>query len=253
MTKATFNGTNKIISIDSGITSINVQVDLYSDWKEWVLLSDNSKYLAAFRSVCGYELQSNYYLAPTFFLLNGWRIRPAEENHTLVVNGNIFVDGSTDSPFISTIGNYRVMVNSTTSNVVNTIATGSGVTAQDKIDIIDGVAIVGVLIDDVDKDDIVDRIATVGVLIDPTDKTNLTNEIHDAIAPDLLKIMGLMHQNFRFSDQVYNTDGNLVSAKVYLYSDENDCQNEIDPIFEYIIESEWNVDKKLTNYKMYAG
>lgn len=225
MSKVTFDGSSKIITVDSGVTTLNVQTDLYSDWKEWVVLSDNSKYLPAFRSVGGDELQTDYFLAPTFFLLNGWRIRPAEENRVLSVIGNIYVDGSSDSPFISTIGNYRVMINSTTSNVVNTIAVGSGVTSQDKTDIIDG------------------------VLAGVDDATTIANEVKTTLDPDINILKGLMHSNFRMKNQIYDADSNLLSATVRIYSSDVDCENDVNPIHEYTISATYT-NKKLTNYFM---
>ena len=47
-----FNGTTKVISLSTGTTSLSVH-DLYSRWKDWVLLSDNSKYAPAFTVVGG--------------------------------------------------------------------------------------------------------------------------------------------------------------------------------------------------------
>lgn len=208
MANVTFDGVNKIITVNSGVTSLNVQVDLYSDWKEWALL--NPGFLPAFRSVGGDELQTNYYLAPTFFLLNGWRIRPAEEDRILNVAGNLYVDGSTDSPYIPTIGDYNVMVQSTTSNIVNTVTTGSGVTSQDKTDIIDGV----------------------------------TAELQ----PDIKNILGLVHHNFRFTNQVYSS-GKLTSADVKIYSTTADCINDVNPLQVYSIVASYT-GNDLTNYRV---
>ena len=208
MANVTFNGTTKIITVNSGVTTLNVQVDLYSDWKEWAIL--NPGYLPAFRSVGGDQLQTDYFLAPTFFLLNGWRIRPAEENRILSVVGNLYVDGSTDSPYISTIGNYNVMVNGTTSNIVNTVTTGSGVTSQDKTDIIDGV----------------------------------TAELQ----PDLKNILGLVHHNFRFTNQVYSS-GKLTSADIKIYSNTADCDNDVSPLHTYAIEATYT-GNDLNDYSM---
>ena len=208
MANVTFDGVNKIITVNSGVTTLNVQVDLYSDWKEWALL--NPQYLPAFRSVGGDELQTNYYLAPTFFLLNGWRIRPAEEDRILNVIGNLYVDGSTDSPYIPTIGDYNVMVQGTTSNIVNTVTTGSGVTNQDKTDIIDGV----------------------------------TAELQ----PDIKNILGLVHHNFRFTNQVYSS-GKLTSADVKIYSTTSDCINDVNPLQVYSIVASYT-GNDLTNYRV---
>jgi hypothetical protein len=208
MANVTFNGTTKIITVNSGVTTLNVQVDLYSDWKEWALL--NPGFLPAFRSVGGDELQTNYYLAPTFFLLNGWRIRPAEEDRVLTVIGNLYVDGSTDSPYIPTTGDFNVMVNSTSSNIVNIVATGSAVTPQDKTDIIEGVT--------------------------------------DILQPDIKSILGLVHHNFRFTNQVYSS-GKLTSADIKIYSNATDCDNDVNPLHTYAIEATYT-GNDLNDYSM---
>ena len=251
MAKVTFDGINKIITVNSGITSINVQIDLYSDWKEWVFTSDNSKYEPAFRSVGGDELQTDYFLAPTFFLLNGWRIRPDEANHTLLVIGNLYVDGSSDSPFISTIGNYRVMVNSTTSNIVNTIATGSGVTGQDKTDIIDGVLSGVQDIEDTSTGDIFTEvhIAKDEVIAAIPSPSDIATEVQTVLATDFAIIKGLVHHNFRMKNQIYDSDNNLTSATVRLFANPADCENDVNPIYEYELNASYNA-KKLTNYWM---
>ncbi len=44
------------------------------------------------------------------FVLNGWKIRPMESDHTLyVTNGTLVVSGGGD-PFVSTLGDYTVRV-----------------------------------------------------------------------------------------------------------------------------------------------
>jgi hypothetical protein len=110
----TFDGPNKLVVVDNGITELNCQVDLYSDWKEWMLVGDNAKYLPAFRAVGGDTLVDPQEISPYFFLLNGWRVRPYEGSHMLTVEGNLFVDGG-GNPFIPTVGSYNVLVNLQTS------------------------------------------------------------------------------------------------------------------------------------------
>ncbi len=109
----TFDGTTKIISIDLGVTELDIK-ELYSDWKEWLQVSDNAKYLHAFRTAGGDPLTSVKNISPYYFLLNGWRIRPQEAEHVLDVDGFIVVDGG-GNPFIPPLGTYNVMINITTS------------------------------------------------------------------------------------------------------------------------------------------
>lgn len=129
MTQVTFDGPNKLIIVDNGVTELDATVDLYSDWKEWMLTSgsDNAKYLPAFRTTGGDELPGGQFISGYFFLTNGWRIRPYEGDHGLTIVGNLFVDGG-GNPFVPTLGDYTVMVNVQTSSnsLTSVVSSGSG-------------------------------------------------------------------------------------------------------------------------------
>jgi hypothetical protein len=80
---------------------------------DWVVTSDNSKYLPAFIEVGGDDIDpSAGTKIPVFaFLINGWRIKPQEADHTLAVtDGILLVDGGGD-PFVDTAGDYVVRIN----------------------------------------------------------------------------------------------------------------------------------------------
>ena len=118
MSVVTFDGDQLLIIVDNGVTEIDVKIDLYSDWKEWVKIGDNAKYLQAMRAVGGDPLPGSKALGSTFFLMNGWRIRPYEGSHTLTVNGNLYTEEG-ESPYISTLGSYNIMVISVVSSLVD--------------------------------------------------------------------------------------------------------------------------------------
>lgn len=123
----TFDGENKLAILSTGTTSLSVS-ELWSRWVDWVVIDDNSKYPIALSQIGGDEIGGGRYLGLTFFLENGWRIRPFEGDHTLVITGNIFTrDGS--PPTAPTIGTYNVTVNLSTSNLVDAIST-SGSTPE---------------------------------------------------------------------------------------------------------------------------
>lgn len=128
----TFNGEQKIISIVTTDFSIEVG-DVYSRWKEWSLL--NQQYDQAFSVVGGDPLPGGRALGFTFFLENGWKIRPRELNHTLDISGNLYArDGS--SPFVPTIGNFNVLIRQTVSNIVDVVyndASGTGGLSESSI------------------------------------------------------------------------------------------------------------------------
>lgn len=133
----TFDGPNKLIILTSGTTSFTL-VEAYSRWKEWVLLSDNSKYLEAFTVIGGDPLPGGNFLGSTFFVENGWKIRPQEANHTLVVTGNLY-DRAGGSPFVNTTGAFNVRIESRVSNLVDLIATGGVIETVDPDEVADAV------------------------------------------------------------------------------------------------------------------
>lgn len=122
MAGVTFDGPNKLMIVDFGVTEIDVQRDFYSGWKVWAGTSDNLKFARAMRSVGGDEKEPGVYLGSTFFLVNGWKCRPHEASHRLVVDGNLYVDGG-GSPFVDTLGAYTVVVELTTSNIIDLLYT----------------------------------------------------------------------------------------------------------------------------------
>lgn len=117
----TFNGPSKIIELSLGTTDVDLR-DLYSRYKEWVLQGDNAKYLLAL-SYIGADPIPGGQLGTTFFLENGWKIRPYEGNHTLVITGNLYSRDGSDA-VINTVGPYNVRVLSVISTLVETVVTG---------------------------------------------------------------------------------------------------------------------------------
>ena len=115
----TFDGASKLIVIDYGVTEVDVEADIYSAWKRWMLLGDNAKWPIAMRNVGGDPISDSKALGATFFMLNGWRIRPHEADHWLTVNGNLFTDPAGSSPFVPVLGDYTVTVSMAVSNLTD--------------------------------------------------------------------------------------------------------------------------------------
>lgn len=105
----TINGPSKLFIADPGTTTLDVAADLYTAWVDWMAVSDNSKYLPAFRVVGGDPTTGVNKIAPYFFLTNGWRLRPQEANHSLLITGILLVDGGGDT-CVNTLGAYNVRV-----------------------------------------------------------------------------------------------------------------------------------------------
>jgi hypothetical protein len=109
---AIFNGTTKTITLTPGTTSVSVR-RLWSDWVDWFLTDDNSKFLPAFKTVGGDDIDPTQGTKiPIYsFLENGWKIKPQEANHTLTINDGILLVNGGGDPFINTIGAYTVRIN----------------------------------------------------------------------------------------------------------------------------------------------
>ena len=102
----TFDPSAKRIILDSA--SVTAE-QLWSRWCDWASASDNSKYGAVLSHVGGDELGGGLLIPNYIFLNDGWRVRPMEANHNLVVTGNLFVTGG-GVPVVNTLGNYNVSV-----------------------------------------------------------------------------------------------------------------------------------------------
>lgn len=127
-----FDAATKRIILDSASVTAS---EIFSRWEDWMLLSDNSKYLPAFRHAGGDDLGGGLSIPNYLFLSNGWRVRPMEISHNLTITGNLFVDGG-GVPVVSTLGTFQVNVNYTVPVQAQGISTsgGSGPTASEIAD-----------------------------------------------------------------------------------------------------------------------
>ncbi|MBT7538606.1 MAG: hypothetical protein HN683_04660 [Gammaproteobacteria bacterium] len=111
---ATFDGPNKIITLEapvSGALAVGVE-DIYSDWKVWSTLSDNLKYLPAFRTIGGDDLTPGITAGAYFFLRNdtGWRLKTTEEDQSVYLSGNLAPEDASLPILLATTGAYTVGV-----------------------------------------------------------------------------------------------------------------------------------------------
>ena len=121
MSQAVFDGTTYTIRCLDEIDELNVK-ELYSEWKRWIMESDNSKYLPAFHVVGGESTISDGVIEPYFFLINNWKIKPREADHMLIVKGLLFGESGinpiapTDGPYTVTVYKMTPTVTATTIN-----------------------------------------------------------------------------------------------------------------------------------------
>lgn len=132
--KVTFDGPNRRILINEGETDIDVKTDIYSAWKEWVVVlglvehQENPAFLECISGIGG-ELTPTGQVGSTFFLENDWKIKPWPGTYQLTINGNLFAaDGS--NPFVPAdvtpcVPN-NITITNQVSNLVDIVNAGFG-------------------------------------------------------------------------------------------------------------------------------
>lgn len=74
--KVTFDGKNRIITVNPGVTDIDIQKDIYSSWKEWTnSYVDNGRWLPAIRTVGGDPTIEGEFAGDIYFLINNWKLQ----------------------------------------------------------------------------------------------------------------------------------------------------------------------------------
>jgi len=126
--KVTFDGVKKLIIINEGVTSLDIQQDVYSAWKQWAITETNLKYLNPISTVGGEPTIEGQRLDVTYFLINGWKIKPYSGTYDLTLVGNIFdVDGGTIKvpADINRFDPNNITINTNTSVIVRQVDSGT--------------------------------------------------------------------------------------------------------------------------------
>ena len=119
----TFDGANKRIILNS--TSVTAS-EIWSRYMDWLAAdSNNAKWGLAMTQIGGDDLGSGLYVPIYVFLQNGWRVRPMESSHQLMITGNLFV-AEGGSPLVNTLGNYNVIAQYTVPVQAQAMATSGG-------------------------------------------------------------------------------------------------------------------------------
>ena len=122
--KVAFDGATRTIYVAEGVTELDVKIDLYSAWKEWVYAATEAPspivWAKAFTAVGGDPITDNRDLGVTYFLENGWRIQPTPNgtSYTLTIDGNLYTREAGETPFRFANG---VSVSLVRSNIVDLI------------------------------------------------------------------------------------------------------------------------------------
>jgi len=76
---------------------------------------------------------------------------------------------------------------------------------------------------------------------------NISNqEIYDIVQ----RTLGLSQENYRLTEQTYNANNCLTSAKIAIYPSALDTQNQINAIAEYTVSATYDGNNKLIDYKV---
>lgn len=120
-TVVTFDPIELLIhEIDTGLDNELLAIDIYNNWKNWLLDNpQNMGHPQAFRYVGGDERSPTSNLGSTFFLMGGWKLKPAEHSHKLTVIGNLFVDGGVGSIFVPTNGAFTVHTETVVTDLIS--------------------------------------------------------------------------------------------------------------------------------------
>lgn len=133
MPAITFDGATRIIDIgyEADPTVVTV-ADVYSRWKDWVV-AGNAQFAPAFdASVGGNELGGGVSIDGYYFLRNdlGWRIRAADADHTLTIQGQLFGFDVSLDVYLPRPGRTIIYKELQSSRASVVDAAGGGLTAQ---------------------------------------------------------------------------------------------------------------------------
>jgi hypothetical protein len=135
--KVAFDSITKTIFVAEGVTQLDVKVDLYSAWKEWIKEAHDAVIpagqLIAFSAVGGDAVTDNQNLGTTFFLENGWRLQPytSGQSYTLTITGNLYTREPGETPFYFAEGASVSLVRSNIVDLITVSAVAVAITPED--------------------------------------------------------------------------------------------------------------------------
>lgn len=216
MSKVTFDGPNKLIILNTGVTTIDVEIDLYSEWKKWVLIDPNSQWAAAFRTVGGDVIGTNQFIPKYFFLINTWKVKI--DNLSVNFSTNLYSDDYLNPLII------------TNSSVIVKNSDVPGITELSSITY--------------NIENINSAITSINSAL-----TNIEIDITDALG-SLKSILGLSQHNYRLLNHTYDSDHRLLSCNIKLYNTSYDCDNDLNAFEVYEMDAVYNALGELVNYKV---
>ena len=128
--KVSFNGVTKRITVNAGVTALDIREDVYSAWVRWVELDDNARFRLAMR-VSGFDPIPGGFTGATYFMTNGWKLE--YDPNVVAVAGVLYSDdyatpywSASDQPI------YPATVSSLVNSAVVTqdVVTGTALTPE---------------------------------------------------------------------------------------------------------------------------
>lgn len=268
----TFDGPNKKIQLTAGTTAVAMG-DLYSRWIDWLLTSDNSKYLLAVRNVGGDATSDVEALGITYFLTNGWRIVPQSADHRLTITGNLFTDPFGYSP-VDTVPGYSIVVEYARSNLIDLLTAeggeGGGLTTEEHDQLMATAIEDSGRLQDLDtrlpatpasqgdvtdaRDAVISAIPSVADLAleaSVQDRPTLTDiEASTILAKqaEIVRALGLAQDNFRIKNIVLDDDNNMTSCTITTYGSAEDATIDQNATGQYIVTASFSGPGVMTNY-----
>lgn len=130
--KVTIDGVNRTITVNDGVTELDIKTDVYSFWKQWLLIDSNIRYLEAMRTIGGDPTTAGERFGDGYFMKNNWKL--VIDLTATAVTGVLFSDDF-ETAYYDAAGNPQFPA--TVSNLVTTIETevaggGTGGTGTDE-------------------------------------------------------------------------------------------------------------------------
>lgn len=130
--KVSLNGVTKRITVNAGVTALDIREDVYSAWVRWTEREDNARFRLAMR-VSGFDPIPGGFTGATYFMTNGWKLE--YDPNTVAIAGVLYSDDYA-TPFWSAVDQpiFPATVSSLVNSAVVTqnVVTGDvGTVAQD--------------------------------------------------------------------------------------------------------------------------
>jgi hypothetical protein len=128
--KVSFNGVTRLITVNAGVTTLDLRADVYSAWVRWAAREANLRFLPAMRAV-GADPIPGGETGLTFFLQNGWRL---VYDPALVAVSGVLYSEDFPTPYLSPAGDlvYPATVAALVNSAVSTqnVVTGTALTPE---------------------------------------------------------------------------------------------------------------------------